>query len=365
MGTLSGDEKLVFRKTELTEEFRELKRRLLGQWDDILLPEKRPKTVCLPDFFFDVLVSPKKDYSTFLKEIDDVFSRGGGVYKLSDQWFSPGGNAGNLAVVLGALGRQPTFVSKVSPFGKHIIEILMKPYGVELVITDTGITPSTVAFEFRKGESVSNVMINANLETLSKFGPQQLEDLQWEVISKADIVAVTNYCANDLYLDLVRGVADHLSSHATIFLDFSDISHREDSANEIHEMLLDLSEQISTVSLNESEVAVLGHRLTGGGDALGFGLALSENYPSVTFCVHTATFSSELKKGSLVKAPALPITPKRATGAGDTFNAGYIAAVGIDPVLRLFFANCCASYRMVGGEIPNMEKVKAFLESIE
>ncbi|MFX0095715.1 MAG: carbohydrate kinase family protein [Candidatus Hodarchaeota archaeon] len=349
----------------MARKYQQYRKQLLDQWDS-LFSDPKLKIVCLPDFFFDILVFPHKDYDLFLKDIDEVVSRHGGNYRLSDQIFSPGGNAGNLAVVLGALGLRPTFITNVSSFGKNIIEHFMEPHNVELAIRTTGVMPSTVAFEFKHAGNVSNVMVNANLDTLANFGSEQLDKFQWNHIEKANIIAVTNFSANNRYLDLLKGIAEKMSSTASFFLDFSDISHRLDQMDEIHSVLSDLEAKIGYISLNENEVTYLNYGDLHHNDSLETGIVLSKCFQEITFLIHTAKFSSEILNGSLIaKAPSLQIKPLRATGAGDTWNAGYLAAVNkLDANKRLFFANTCAAYRMVTEKLPTQHNLKNYLKSV-
>ena len=347
----------------LTVELRDLRDELIRNWDELLFSIANQTTACLPDFFFDILLSPTKNFTDFFKDIQEIHNRKGGVYKQATQNFSPGGNAGNLAVVLGALGVQTTLLTKTSLFGRQLIEHFLGDYGVKFSITETGVLPSTIALELKEGNDVSNIMINSNLETLSNFGSDQLDESQWKILSQVDLIAITNFCANDLYLDLVVAIADRFQTENSIFLDFSDISHRTDRIKEIYDILDQHSKQISHISLNENEIAYLDYKHPKNVDPFLVGQSLSCRYPEITFCVHTESLSSEICNGTMVKAPSLPITPIRMTGAGDTWNAGYIAAKTVKPRLRLFFGNCCAAFRVVQGDIPSMTKIKTFIQS--
>ncbi|MFW9997046.1 MAG: carbohydrate kinase family protein [Candidatus Odinarchaeota archaeon] len=349
--------------SDLEQDYRHLKAQLLNDWDNLSSLQKF-KVACLPDFFFDIILTPQKGYESFLQDIEEVYNRGGGVYKSASLTLSPGGNAGNMAVVLGSLGLQPVFITKVSAFGKSIIEHFMKPFGIDLAITGTGVMPSTVALELERGDSYSNVMINTNLDTLSRFGPEQLEQFQWDLISQVDIVAITNFCANDCYIELVRAMKKRTSR---IFLDFSDISGRRSQIEAIHQLFGEMSREISHVSVNENEIAFLSNQLPGQENPLKLAEILAEEHPNITFCLHTAGYSAEIRNGkSISKVPALPVKLKRVTGAGDTWNAGYLFALDhTEPEQRLLFANSCAAYRMATEEFPTVIKLKKFLNSIE
>jgi sugar/nucleoside kinase (ribokinase family) len=325
----------------------------------------RPRITCLPDVFVDVIVLPLKSYSAFLEDIDAIVSRGGGVYHQSQQCFSQGGGSGNVAAVLGALGFQPFLITKASPFGKLVIEYLLKPHGVQTFITDSGNTATTLAFEFETRERISNVMISSNLETLSQFGPAQLVSSQWDILSESDIIVVTNYAVNESYLSLVRSIADRVPVSVMMFLDFSDIHHRQDRLDEVHDTIEYISPRSLSVSLNEAEVALLNGRTRGQCDPLDGGVSISLMHPSTIFCVHTGDWSAEICGGDLVQVPSLPIRARRATGAGDTWNAGYLALLGDEREFRLLFANACAAYRMVTGGIPTFPALRAFLGKIE
>jgi len=77
-----------------------------------------------------------------------------------------------------------------------------------------------------------------------------------------------------------------------------------------------------------------------------------------------------LHDGQVVRSPAFPVDVVDTTGAGDSFNAGFIHAYvfqGLPLQEALRFANACGALSAtgVGGTAaqPTLEQVRAFLET--
>lgn len=75
--------------------------------------------------------------------------------------------------------------------------------------------------------------------------------------------------------------------------------------------------------------------------------------------------SMTMLDGGLVKVPAYPVHPIHTIGAGDSFNAGFIAAIrsGMSIPASMQFASATAALKLSREALPTRSEVEAFLET--
>ena len=301
--------------------------------------------------------------------------RGGGNIRGGEQRMAAGGNAFNAAVGLARLGVATRFLGRTSQVAmdfaaRHLQSV---PLDFSLVRLD-GSTSMTASLEF--GPERSNVMFNdpGALEGL------QASDLLGEAksaVSSADAVVVANWAGNraggTAFAAEVLGWAKQ--GGATTFLDPSDVWDRDQDVltmlrsvakTPLLDWLLvnepELREVARVYLLNETNESPCSHD-----DFAGQGRELSKHLRSGV-ASHRRQGAQSHRAGKEEAALGFtPIEPQRMTGAGDAWNAGFVAGalLGLTPQERLELAHAVARV-FVGarsGPPPGLAEVREFLSS--
>jgi len=92
----------------------------------------------LPDFYLDVVLDPKRSFSELDAQFQEVYTRGGGNIIGTEVKFIPGGNGGNVAKTLAALGSRTTFMTKTSKLGIKLLKEFLGPLGVKIIANSDG-----------------------------------------------------------------------------------------------------------------------------------------------------------------------------------------------------------------------------------
>lgn len=284
------------------------------------------RVVCLPDYFVDHLVEVP-DWTGHVEEMEAALTSGGGNVPGVPQRLAPGGQSANVARILAGLGVDAALLAPTGPVGRALAEHWLSPIGVDLDLVD-GETSLTVAYE----ASQANVMVNdgASLDELT------FDDLGDEAIADADWVHIANWAQigdGDAFLADALAACDEADVRVSV--DPGDPRPHGD-----HQLLRVLSKQPpDLVSVNEVEA-----------DALG----LSPDTPVPTLprggpgpvVVHGADEATlVLPDDTTVTAPSLDVEPRRRTGAGDAFNAGFLVGelLDLDDWAKLELAHAVAA----------------------
>jgi len=318
----------------------------------------RYKVVVLPDFFIDVIVDAGS-LEDFVEKVNRVYLRGGGNILVRSR-IQRGGNAANTAAALSALGVRTVLISKVDPTGAKLLRALMPD--VKIVLNESGETPITVALEFERGGSRSNVMLSSS-GSVRQFTIGDIPTEGIEELLSADLIAVMNLAQNLKGNELVRDVRKLVGGEKIIYVDPSDVTNALDRLSDFVEAMRNGA--ISVLAVNENEAMAISK-------ALGYSPkdvfeAAESIYREVKLWrldVHTEEFSFSLPSGAVV--PSFDVNPIISTGAGDAWNGGNILGylMGFEDEERLKLANAVAGFYISRGRHGKLYEVLEFMDVV-
>jgi len=288
-----------------------------------------------------------------------------------------GGFNANTARVLNYLGINTTLLSL---FGEKENDEVFKDLVKDSEIISLGDPCSAQIFEFEDGK-----LMFPNNEHIRKMNWDQLKNKVGltkliEIINKADLLAF-GYWSNMPYYDtIIKGIIEEVipkikDKKRKMFMDFGNVKKRSNyDLAEFSRSLRALEKYFElTVSLNRTETIDTAA-------ALGIETELEKNnYINIAqeirkemgisnFVVHTNNFALSVNDSGAQKLEQPYCeNPVVTTGAGDTFNGGYISAMIIsdDPEIRLAAASSTAGYFIRNAEPPTLEQLKTFLKGYE
>jgi sugar/nucleoside kinase (ribokinase family) len=319
-----------------------LKKRVLQRLQE-LDKKKLPlfHIVMLPDFFVDHFVSLDTIDST-CKGIKFIVEQGGGNIPGVSQRIQQGGNAANTALGIARLGMSSHLICRTNTFGLHLLQYFLGKHHVDLSgVKADGALAITTALEFQKHSA--NVMIG-DAGSVATFHPDILSDHDYELITSASLVGVTNWNLNRFGTALACKVFDIAHQHKVkTFFDSSDPSPRITDLPDLMEKVL-MNPKLDIFGLNENELHYYTDSIHRTQAELIAGAESLKRKISARIDLHTAFFSCSIGKRSIV-VPTLTIpTLYRITGAGDAWNAANIFADVLEfpDDERLLFANIFA-----------------------
>ncbi|MCA1813813.1 MAG: PfkB family carbohydrate kinase [Halobacteriales archaeon] len=315
------------------------------------LPERlrgaRPErfaVACLPDFFVDTVV-PMAPWSVARDQMHGIVERKGGNLPTPPHRVVSGGNAANTALALARLGVRARLIARTNPFGMHLARLFLEPHGLDLSrLRDDGELSSTVALEF--GPERRNVMLSCP-GSVGEFAPDDLDEADWQAIEGSDAVLVSNWVLNRAGTGLAGSVVARAGKAGTLTVfDSGDPSSRGSEVPGLYANVL-TSPSLDVLCCNENEIGYFAHAA---GDA--HSTELQARARSVkkriraTLDVHTRQVAmSLLPDGTEHEVWASKVEGRRATGAGDAWNAGNILGhlLELAPAERLTLANAVAT----------------------
>jgi ribokinase len=344
---------------------------------------KKPKSQCrvvvMPDFFLDRLINLEWEVTEFSKLAIEVAKRKGGSIDGIPQTDLRGGNAVNVASALGRLGVEVTPIVCTSGLGLDLIRFHLK--GMPIDTSHVKIQPKasvTTSFEFKTAVGgKTNVMIR-DLGSLQDFGPEDLSDADFELIEAADYTCVFNWAgtlrhgtrlAEAVFGHVKRGkgksyfdTADPMPNKAGI----SALMERVLQAGCVDLLCVNENEAIAYASLLDASIGERKEKEDFADLAMDAARVLARRLPS-RIDLHTTQFSATLKSTSEVVVPTFDVKVLRATGAGDSWNAGNILGDfhGLSDECRLTLANAVSTCYLQDpdGKHPDRAKLAAFLEA--
>ena len=309
----------------------------------ILSPKPQKKVVSLPDFYLDHIVSYPSDVERFIDDVKRIAQQGGGNIINIPQHYTLGGNAANFADTLARLGLSVSLIARTSEFGLHCLHYFLKGVGVDLshVKVDSKLSTSSI-IEIQSDGRLVNVMIGEP-GGLKDFSPQKLAEDDLELLKNADYVCLFNWCQNKFGTELFLYIAEQVGEDVFLFLDLGDPSSRVDELKTLCEKMCEVG--VGALSLNENEVYWVGKVLEcSSNDRAELAKYISKRLEG-EILLHTPNYSSHILKGEVTTVPTFDVKPQKSTGAGDSWNAGYIVGsiLNLSYEERLFLANAVAA----------------------
>ena len=321
--------------------------------------------VLMPDFFIDHFLT-FGEFEDNISKIEKIYKQGGGNIPGIKQKISQGGNASNTALALAKLGFSSHLICRTDQFGLYMLNYFLGKNGVDLSCVKTdGKLAITTALEF--GEKHTNIMLG-DVGSVSDFTFEILDEKDKELISKSDMLCVTNWNLNKMGTELAIKAFQFAKKHnIRTFFDSGDPSSRK---NEIPLLINNVlsDSNLDVIGLNEIELSYYSGIEIKTFDDVIKAINVIKTKVSARVDVHTANFSYS-SNGKLNFIPTLDIDKKyRSTGAGDIWNAGNIFAdlLEFEDDERLFFANSVASYYISCPEplSPDIVNIIRFISNI-
>jgi sugar/nucleoside kinase (ribokinase family) len=324
------------------------------------LEEKPEKcnVIVMPDFFLDRLISLNYDMPHFSSLAADIAKRKGGSIDGVEQVELRGGNAINTASALAALGIQVTPIVCTNKLGLQQLKFHLEKYCIDLSHVKMVEKASlTTALELRMENGKANVMLR-DLGSLEDFGPSDLSKTDNELIESADFVCLFNWagtkrCGTALAEAIFQRTKT--KGKGKTYYDTADPTPNREKIPKLMEDVLK-TDNLDILSLNENEAICYASQLNPevikkndakplGQSAMEAGRVLARHLPA-RVDLHTTTFSATFNEKNEIVIPAFNVKAIRATGAGDSWNAGNIIGYndGLSDESRLTLANAVAAY---------------------
>ena len=332
---------------------------------------RETKVVVMPDFFLDRLIILNWNIATFAEKLQEVASHKGGCLDGIAQIDLKGGNAVNTASALAALDVKVTPIVCTSTFGLKMMKIHLANANIDFSHVKIFDCPSTTtAIEVETEQGRTNIMLR-DVGALADFGPQHLDDDDFQTIEEADFVCVFNWAGTKNFgTKLARAVFCHakMRGKGRTYYDTADPApNKQQIPNLISDVLE--SKQLDMLSVNENEAICYASHVNRKKEAVEerakeSARLLASRY-SARIDLHATSFSATFadKKEKIVSAFRVPVL--RATGAGDAWNAGNILgeAYDLSDGARLTLANAVAAYYVSdpSGKYATREKLSEFL----
>ncbi len=342
-----------------------LKRELVSKLRSIHNKVLDKKVVLLPDFYIDRLIYVRRSPEEFIKMITSYAETGGGIQNVLQE-IVRGGNAANTAAVLASLGVPVYLITEVDELGYVFLRHFFKEFSnVCLDYVKLGDDVSkTTSFEIIGEKRSINIMFGYP-GSLPKFCFKKLSSRDLKLLAEADMVGIFNwagnyYCGTDLFLKLPKYVKEN--GRGLVYADIADPRSR---LNDLPDLIYVLKYgYIDFLSLNEIELSCIASKL--GLECNKLLKCAVDVYRElgVTIVLHTNMFSACIH-GDAVIVPAFNVKPKRLTGAGDSFNSGFIFSTLADLNMRerLLLGNSVAGFYITWGMPKNMWEIVEFIEN--
>jgi sugar/nucleoside kinase (ribokinase family) len=345
--------------------------------------EEKPKkcnVIVMPDFFLDRLISLNYDTPHFSSLVADIAKRKGGSIDGVEQVELKGGNAINTASALAALGIHVTPIVCTNKLGLQQLKFHLEEYCIDLshvkIVEKASLT---TALELRMENGKANVMLR-DLGSLEDFGPSDLSKTDNELIESADFVCLFNWagtkrCGTALAEAIFQRAKT--KGKGKTYYDTADPTPNREKIPKLMEDVLKTG-NLDILSLNENEAICYASQLNPevikkndakrlDEMAMEAGKVLARHLPA-QIDLHTTTFSATFNEKNEVVIPAFDVKAIRATGAGDSWNAGNIIGYneGLSDESRLTLANAVAAYYISDpkGNHPTRQDLIKFLENV-
>lgn len=337
--------------------------------------------VVMPDFFIDRLVNLNWNVKTFSEKLEAKVQRKGGSIDGISQMEIRGGNAINTASALASLCVKVTPIVCTNNLGLQMMKHYLKKRTVDLshvkIFKNASIT---TAMELKGDGGKVNVMLR-DVGALANFGPQNLNDGDFEVIENADYVCIFNWAGTRLFgTELAQTVFSHVKKvgRGKTYYDTADPTPNKRKIPELVRKILQTN-YVDVLSVNENEAICYASQLSCKVKAPKNGIGLDDwavecakilaAHIPARIDLHATSLSATFTKKGETVIPAFNVPVLRATGAGDAWDAGNILgdAYNLSDGCRLALANAVAAYYISNpnGEHPTRKHLIKFCEKLK
>ncbi len=269
-----------------------------------------------------------------------------------------GGGAALFAMGLGKLGLYPVFQGIIGDdcYGKYILEKLKQ----------TNIDTSLLTISDKNKTGISLSFTNQNDRSFLTYRGTNdeinMEAIQLEQLQKARHIHVTGYGGSknhEQYLKLLKNVKEH--SDITVSLDVG-----WDDSGEWYQKIYELFPYIDVLFMNETEAIHYGRKETAMESITDFA-----KYCKLVVAKLGKDGSVAITEGKEYVAQPYKVTVVDTTGAGDSFNAGFISGFlkGKTITECLSYGNACGALSVTayGGNtaFPTEERLIEFMNEQE
>jgi sugar/nucleoside kinase (ribokinase family) len=301
---------------------------------------------------------------------------GGMANELIKKRRSYGGFTANTGKALGNLELSTTLLGM---YGKEGIDKIFDELSKKCTLISIGDPVISTILEFTDGK-----IMMPNLDDLLRFtwddfvnalGADQLE----KILLEADVLSLgywSNMPAFDEFMNKLNENYFHTKCPKRLFFDFANIKKRSKEAIiDTFKVLERINNKIPvTLSLNEHEAVLLFSYY--GKEFLERSLEDAQSTDSIRsiigldeLIVHTPKYAviSSVSEGVGILEQDYCEAPVITTGAGDTFNGGYIASCleQLNAVERLAIANAATRYYIGNGHTPSREELLSEIKRIK
>ncbi len=325
----------------------------------------KKRCISLPDIYLDRIIKFNDEFQKLLEQIDQFFAGKARNILVQKQELILGGNALNTAKTTAWLGLPTIFIAETDRLGETLLRSANYDNLIlHLKVTDKG--NYTTALEVIHKNIRKNIQISYS-PAIANFGPDKLEEQDWQAILTADAIVLCNWGANDKANDLFKEIFDRTAGTRQItFLDPADVFRKKEAILELVEILQD----VKYLSVNKDEFAFMNKKL---GDSRDFetllkeGGQLNQKLPGTHIIVHTQEWVKIFKQDLALKIPTYDIQPLFQTGLGDTFNAGFLVGLllGMSIGASSLFGSATAGHYGVYGQLPHLDEIFTFAQTNE
>jgi ribokinase len=308
--------------------------------------------VVLPDFFIDRIIKIN-NIEEFFVHLKEKTQYGGGSIRGIPTRQIEGGNAVNIAYILGKLGFNVNLFTISDDASQIVLKYFFQKLPNVRLNLSHGKPGFTTSMEIHNqiNSSDSNIMIS-DVGDNSNYGPERLFSSDHdEILNNSDIVVLVNWASNLRGTDLLKYVFKN-SPRALHFVDPADIQSR---SKEFCNLLKDQNNLVHILSINENECNSLLVELNLQNLILNkkynqenIKLAIKELAKNLKVFIDLHTrYGSACSNGKEVffADTIKNITVNNLTGAGDSWDSADIIGhiINLAPQQRLFFSNIFAS----------------------
>ena len=284
---------------------------------------------------------------------------------------------GNMPITSNALGNLGVHVNCIGAFGypqQHTIFNELSANCNRYSFANPG---TATAYEFTDGK-----IIFGQAKELNTVGWNEIKkivgvDILINLFEESDLFCLLNWSEIDMSTNLWKGVINDIlpaykkEKKQIAFFDLSDCSKRsEESIREMLSLLKEINKYAKVIlSLNRNEATII-YKVVCCENAPGdFKDVCSKVYEQLgidMLVFHSSNISYVFTNEGCVSGESFYVkNPLFSTGAGDNFNAGFIAAqlLELDAKDSLAFANAVAALYIQTGKSQQPQQIISFLET--